>query len=485
MFLRSKDRRNIVLYMISKVSEYLKDQFSLDLRSLSLMRVLIGAVVILDVAIRMTDITAHYTDQGILPLHALFANVWNKWLFSLHTISSNHTYIVLLFIFQLISAIALTIGYRTKLATIISWILMVSVHNRNPMILQGGDDLLRMILFWGMFIPWGSYYSLDSVKQPVKVKKIFSAATFGYMIQVGAVYFFSAMLKTSPEWRTDSTALYYALSLDQILMPAGKLLYSHYDVMRYMTFIVFRLEFWVPVLLLFPFLASSFRNIAAVLFIFLHIGIGLSLFVGLFFLIGIASSVGLFSGLPADKIHQRLLGETASLPDREHSLGPAVSLSLTVLICYIIVWNLDTTGIIPSIPKQLKAPAYALRVNQNWGMFAPGVFKDDGWYILEADAGKNTIDLNRLGRPVNYEKPYSVVSLFKNDRWRKFAENYLFVNNAWIRPYYASYLLNEWNERYPRKKVQSVRVVYMKEVTGPKYCHHTPCREILSEAAND
>jgi hypothetical protein len=72
-------------------------------------------------------------------------------------------------------------------------------------------------------------------------------------------------------------------------------------------------------------------------------------------------------------------------------------------------------------------------------MFAPAVFKDDGWYILEGTTttGK-VIDLNHGGAPVTYQKPASVVSLFKNDRWRKYSENYLFVNNSWMRPYYCS-----------------------------------------------
>jgi hypothetical protein len=113
-------------------------------------------------------------------------------------------------------------------------------------------------------------------------------------------------------------------------------------------------------------------------------------------------------------------------------------------------------------------------------MFAPTVFKDDGWYILEGTAAKGRqIDLNRAGAPVTYAKPASVVALFKNDRWRKYSENYLFVNNEWMRPYYCNYLLRIWNESPHHPSVRHLSVVYMKEVSLPNYKLANPTREVL------
>ena len=79
---------------------------------------------------------------------------------------------------------------------------------------------------------------------------------------------------------------------------------------------------------------------------------------------------------------------------------------------------------------------YLFRVDWHWGVFALKVFKDDGGYILEATTTKGAVlDLNRAGVPVRYGKPASVVALFKNDQWRGYSEKYLFVSNAWMRPY--------------------------------------------------
>lgn len=134
----------------------------------------------------------------------------------------------------------------------------------------------------------------------------------------------------------------------------------------------------------------------------------------------------------------------------------------------------------------MAAPArwfgFLFRVDQHWGMFAPAVFKDDGWYVLEGTtADGRQLDLNRGGAPARYAKPASVVALFKNDRWRKYSENYLFVNNAWMRPYYCNYLLRIWHENPAHAPLRHLAVVYMKEVSLPDYQLAQPEREVLCE----
>jgi len=126
-----------------------------------------------------------------------------------------------------------------------------------------------------------------------------------------------------------------------------------------------------------------------------------------------------------------------------------------------------------------------LRVDQRWGMFAPAVFKDDGWYVLEGHtASGQLIDLNQEGKAADYAKPASVMSMFKNDRWRKYSENYLFVHHAFLRPYYCNYLVRRWNEAHPQNPVKELQVVYMKEYTLPDYQPVVPKREVLCTCAN-
>ena len=54
-----------------------------------------------------------------------------------------------------------TLGVRTRAMTALAWLALSSLHNRNPYVTDGGDDLVRIFLFLSMFTDLGRAYSLD------------------------------------------------------------------------------------------------------------------------------------------------------------------------------------------------------------------------------------------------------------------------------------------------------------------------------------
>lgn len=492
---------------------YFRKVFTVDLRALAIMRIWLAGIILTDLAIRASDMEAHYSNRGVLPLHVLHEYVWLPHFFSLHVLSGLWQFQAILFFIAGVSAICLMLGYKTRLSTVFSWVLLVSLQNRNLLIGQGGDDLLRMLLFWGMFLPLGKFYSYDATKAtntaiPDKETKYFSAATVAYILQIFLLYFCTALLKNSPEWNVEGTALYYALSLDQILMPVGKLIYPYPELLRFLTLTTFYTELLLPFLLLIPFYNTFFRIVVVSVLLLFHIGISLTLFVGLFYLINVASIAGLLPPKAMDWIESKFLSSFRGFSTRsfqqitqrykspfsfkiqyqEHRpilkrrLQSIVKNSfVTVMLVYCIWWNFSgLVSSVPALPQNAKWLGYLLRTDQHWGMFAPVVFKDDGWYILEGyTAQGKIIDLNQQGKEANYTKPASVVSLFKNDRWRKYSENYLFVNNTFMRPYYCNYLMRRWNEANPEDPIQKLEVIYMMETSLPNYEIPEPKRELL------
>jgi hypothetical protein len=120
------------------------------------------------------------------------------------------------------------------------------------------------------------------------------------------------------------------------------------------------------------------------------------------------------------------------------------------------------------LAKKLKSIAYPIGINQNWGMFAPDVFKDDGWFIYEAQlVNGDTIDLKNSCQKVNYNKPESILSTIKNDRWRKFSEHVVLGKKPWLNSYYVSYILrnHEANCTNKHAAIKIFSLVYMKETT--------------------
>ena len=479
--------------------------FVLDLRALALLRMGTAAVLLLDLAIRSTDLEAHYANSGILPIAALIEHAWTPYHVSLHISSGLWQVEAILFCFAALAAAALLIGYHTRLATFISWVLLVSVQNRNPFISQAGDDLLRMLVFWGLFLPWGRVWAHDASRQPTPAShEYFSAATIAYCVQLALLYWCTAFLKSGSEWTHDGTALYYALSLDQILLPGGRLLYPHPDLLRFLTFATWYIELLLPFALFVPFKVTWWRFLVIGILTVFHLGISLTLFVGLFFIINFVSLLGLLPPVALDWVAPKVaqqFGRVAQwqsdrfsiqLPwqartkvTNSNKLSQAVKEIIVLLsLGYVCCWNIDDLEDKSGrwMPVSARWVGYLLRIDQHWGMFAPTVFKDDGWFILEGSTNKGQLlDLNRQGNPVSPAKPKAIVQLFRNDRWRKYSENYLFTDNSWMRPYYCNYLLRIWHQNSAHPPLTHLTIVYMKEVSLPNYRVPSVTRQVLCD----
>lgn len=491
-------------YLQSPLNENIRALFVFDLRSLSLMRITVALTLATDLLVRVFNLKAHYSDQGVLPVEALYRMAWNDHYFSIHAISGSLFIQTIIFTLNLFCIFFLLIGYRTKLFTFLCWLFLVSLHNRNPLVHQGGDDLLRLILFWGMFLPWNYYYSIDSkriVNDP-KPMSFFTLAGFAYMLQVGYVYFFSAILKSSPEWVSEYSALYYALSIDQIVLPLGKMLYPYEDALRWITMFVYYTELLLPLFLLVPYYPVQMRSVFIFVITLLHIGIALCLNVGLFPLIAVVALTGMLPG----NVSARIARFFASLSEKNfvnfgkglfnfsddyisrkvHCIPWEKNMDKVLILffaVYVINWNLKTVKAPHLVDYSNHRIAHVLRVDQHWGMFSPAVFKDDGWFIFSAlTADNREIDILQRGKNLNYAKLASVSGPFKEDRWRKFSENILMIRNAAFRPYYCSFLINQWNKTHSKNdRINAVQIIYMKEVSLPGYLVDGPKKEVLCE----
>ncbi|MBA3971725.1 MAG: hypothetical protein H0X46_06190 [Bacteroidetes bacterium] len=486
----------------------LKNYLAFDLRALALMRMGMAAMIMLDVCNRLTDLEVFYSNTGVVPLNMLFENMWNRYFISVHTMSGMWQVQLVLFLFAFFCAMMLFIGYRTKLFTVLSWFMMLSLHNRNGLILQGGDDLLRMVLFWGIFIPWGAFYSYDGIRSPYsgKTTNIFNVAVFAYVLQVCYIYSGSALLK-GPEWSKDFTALYYTYSLDQISYPITKYFYYNSELLRNFTAIAYYFELLIPILFFIPFKHAMFRTTAVITIIVFHLLNLSTLFIGLFPVIGMVTVLGILPSETMNALERFTLrikgivkasflgiGYAANRiirwKEQIYELGPIHYKIRTALLIFLTIfifdWNFSNLSFINSkLSDNFRFIGYSLRLDQSWGMFAPGVFKDDGWYVVEGITESNEhIDLLRPKKALSYDKPKNVVNIFKNDRWRKYSENFIFSDNEFMRGYFCNYYKHKWNEKHPERYVHTVQVIYMEEFTLPDYKYSLPKKNILWECVD-
>ena len=287
-----------------------KTIFGNDLRTLALFRICVGSLIVYDLLNRGQYLYDHYSDQGVLPRADLLQHITPE-RFSVHMISGSVGFQAFLFAIAIIVGIALIIGYRTRTVTIISWVLLASLQNRNPVLLQGGDNLLMLLLFWGMFLPLGARYSVDAAlnRSPPKENAYFSLATVGLAIQCMTVYFFTVFLKSGPEYFPDGTAVYYALQLDIMQTPLGRWLGQFYDLTRGLTFFVLGVELLAPILIFSPVFFVPIRLAVMAILIIMHLGFHLCLEIGYFPFVSWVSILTFTPGWVWDRLSQRVSTE--------------------------------------------------------------------------------------------------------------------------------------------------------------------------------
>ena len=271
--------------------------FALDLRAIALMRIGVGALILVDLLLRAPSFMAFMTEQGVMTRETSMS-VNSGWHWSLYWVNAEPFWAMSLMVIAACFAIMLLFGIRTRIASVASFILLASLHNRNPYLQQGGDNLLLLLTFWGCFLPWGERASIDAsmVREPRVSNRYFSTVSVALVLQVMSVYFFSALLKTGVEWVRDGTGIYYALHNDQVAFGLASIWRDWHWFTGTLTHYVWWLELIGPILALSPLWFAGFRTLVVIALITMEIGFMFNLRIGLFPFI---SSLSLIAILPS------------------------------------------------------------------------------------------------------------------------------------------------------------------------------------------
>lgn len=93
----------------------LKELCGIDIRSLAIFRIGLALVILGDLFIRMQDLTAHYTDQGVMPRDMLIGAIIDPWYISLHLMNGSWEFQALLFILAALFASAMLMESQPSL----------------------------------------------------------------------------------------------------------------------------------------------------------------------------------------------------------------------------------------------------------------------------------------------------------------------------------------------------------------------------------
>jgi HTTM domain len=350
--------------------------FGIDLRSLALLRISLGVILLVDLASRARLLTTNYTDAGAHPRAVVLIYHSPGALPSLHLLFGSARAEIALFVVAAVAAALLAVGWRTRLATFVSWLLLDSLQARNLMVLDGGDHLLRFLLFWAIFLPLGAWGSLDARRRgPLPRTTVCSPASAALLLQVAGMFFITGLLKTGPEW-SDGTAISYAIARKWWVLPFGEWLLAHPPLPQLLTPTVRAIEMLAPLLLFSPFATAPLRGVGILALLGLLAGLGFGLWLNLFPFICGAGLLPFVPPLAWDWLARRFeplrVRTGPAPPDRVRRVAAGLAHAVVLGLLALVVW-INVRSVSPELPwpPALARVATFLNLDQRWTMYAP------------------------------------------------------------------------------------------------------------------
>ena len=438
--------------LLRPLANYAARVFALDVRPLALFRMALGGLLLVDLAVRASDFSAMYAADGFAPAEFVRAQIRDgQW--SAYVWNGSSIYQASLQLLAGVAAAALLVGYRTRLATIASWLLLASLHVRLPIVVNAGDTLLRMLLFWSMFLPLGAAWSLDARRRPSpSPSKIVSIATAALIIQLSLIYWGAGIAKWNDSW-LHGDALHSIFAYSLYSLPLGHWLHDYPDATRWLTWSVVCLELLGPLLLFSPWATAWLRIVALAAFALFHVGIAATVTVGLFSYVAIAAWLAL---IPSSFYRSGVrLADSEATTDSLNSQHPSPQwLRLTGSTCcllallVVLVWNAVIFG--PKAWRTSTDPRFvsavrALGLHQTWGVFRRPT-PQDSWFVYEARLNDGRVIDLLTGQPArDYSRPTVATGNFPNHRWRKLHSQLRSYRATAYRQPVAEYMARRWN----------------------------------------
>ncbi len=425
--------------------------FGIDLEVLAVFRIVLGILFLADVAVWARDLDLHLTDHGVMPL-ALRARYFADYP-SFHALAGSAAFSWALLGIGALPALAFTVGWHTRISGVLVWIFWASLQHRNPIILNGGDEVMRILLFWCLFLPVHARHSLDAVAGRAaawaEAPRVRNVASTMLLLQVAIIYPITTILKLRyPVWQ-DLTILDRAMRIDGVATDIGRALLEFPEVLRFLAGSTLLLEAFGLLLVFSPFATRTVRTLGVAAFMSLHgLGIGLAMAIGLFPWVMVAAWIPFLPG-------RRTPAEAGRAPSPQPAESPRQRAFLVALFIGILIHLAGTLDWVA--PKRVDAVTQTLkivRMDQRWFLWVNVM--PNRYYLFPARTSSGRlVDLHRDGAELDWANPRRKTW---NTRWWKYLLQLAKPPARVARPALADALARRWDLAHPEDPIQRVEL---------------------------
>ena len=244
---------------------------------LGLVRIAFGALVIVWTLWLLPIRGALLGPNGVVPAQPSIANTWG-----LFAVWNTDEAILIGLVVLLIAAIALLVGWHSRIAAVVVFVLILSLERRNPWMFNSGDALVSIEALLLALSPCGAALSLD---QRRRTGAFWSAQTRPnwpirlLQVQFSILYLAAVQVKLTGQPWLEGTAVSYVLRIeDMTRIPLPQWLVTNALATNAMTWSVIAIELAVGILVWFP----RFRSWVLSAGIVMHLLIDLTIQIGIF-----------------------------------------------------------------------------------------------------------------------------------------------------------------------------------------------------------
>lgn len=435
-------------HRLEPVHSRVASRLTVDTRSLAVLRIALGCILLGDLLHRAQDIAFFYTDGGVYPVSAYQATYERFNGLSVHALSGDLWVQQLLFVVAGLFAVAFVLGYRTRLVGLVSFLLLFSLHARNPLVLNGGDRLIRVLLLVALTAPLGERWSIDAARRGSARERVLSFGSVVVLAQPLVIFTCNALMKHRGDHWYAGEAIQIALSNDVMTILLGNVIVEYPLVMTVLNYI------WITLLggsVLFLLLTDGrVRALAALTYMGVFAGMAVTMAVGLF-PFGLMASVTPYLTTPfwewvggrvpdrwaarvpsraqlgplgKPPVERRLLDVLRSRGFEDVASGTVTAAKVTmgaigfVVLVWMLVFAADDVTVYEP-PDSIERP----HVDQQWwGLYAPDPSDSYSWYVVETELEDGTsVDALDWG-PVSFAHPPEAAHNYDTFRHRKYMQ---------------------------------------------------------------